>query len=81
MEVLYQVLLVGLQRRPTAARVVAPRGEKASGNLVVGVPDNLADEGELPFTDLLLYRGNMAEAHLNGTVCDVFINYLYNCDV
>ena len=49
MQVSDQALLVALERRPVAARVVAPRGEKTSGNLGVRVPNDFADEGELPF--------------------------------
>ena len=51
MEVSDQALLVALERCTATAGVVAPRGEKASGDLVIGVPDNLADEGELSFRE------------------------------
>ena len=80
MEVLHQVLLVGLQRCTVAVGVIAPRGEKAGENLVVRVPHNLANEGKLSFRNLLPYRPNVAEARPNGIIRDVFINYLCNCD-
>ena len=60
--------------------MAAPRGEKAGGNLVVRVPRNLSDEGKLLFRNMLLYQRNVAEVHPNRIICDVFINYLCNCD-
>ena len=65
LEVSDQALLVALEWSTATAGVVTPRGEKASGDLVIGVPDNLADEGELSFRDLVLQRWDTAEAHPN----------------
>ena len=78
MEVLYQVLFVALQRRTTSAGVIAPRGEETGRDLAVEVPHYFTNEGKLPFGNLVSQRWNMAEAHPDRIVRDVFVNYLRN---
>ena len=60
--------------------MVKPRGEKAGGDLAVQISHDFAYEGKLSFSNLVLYRWDVAEAHPNGIVRDVLINYLCNCD-
>ena len=53
--------------------MITPRGEETGRDLVVGVPNNLSNEGKLSFGNLVPYRWNAVETHTNGVVCDVFV--------
>ena len=65
--------LVGLKNSAAFPRVVAPRGEKLSGNLAVVVPNDFPNECKLAFCDLVLKGGDTVKKEPNCFVRDVFI--------
>ena len=73
LEVLRDVFLVGLKNSAAFPRVVAPRGEKFSGNLAVVVPNDFPNECKLAFCDLVLKGGDTVKKEPNCFVRDVFI--------
>ena len=55
MNIFYLILLFVLLWRTAAAGVIAPRGEETGRDLMVGVPNDLSNKGNLSFCDLVPY--------------------------
>ena len=55
MNVVYQIILVVLQRSTAVAGVIAPRIEDTGRDLIVGVPNNFSNKVKPSFCDLVPY--------------------------
>ena len=58
--------------------MIAPGRKELGGNLILRVPNNFPDEGELTLRGSVPDGRDVEKSHPEGGVCDVVFNYL--CD-
>ena len=76
-DVLRQVLLVVLKNTSSFTRVVTPGREELNWNLIVSVPDDFPNKGELTFRDLIPGGWDIKKPHPEGVIHDTVLNYMY----